>query len=521
MNAVIYARYSSDNQQAQSITGQIRDCRAFCEKNDYVVIKEYCDEALSARTDKRPAFQQMIKDSRQKKFEAVIVWKLDRFSRDRYDSAHYKRKLKENNVKVISAMEPISTDPEGIILESVLEGMAEYYSANLSENVKRGQRESMLQHNWIGSQVPFGYQVIDKKLKTKPDAVPYVRQIFEWYAEGVGKKEIVDRLKLRDVRTNYGKPISVTTLEHILSNRKYIGEFTYGENSYHDEEIRIIDDALFQRVQDQLHRRYRSRGQLKAKVNYLLSGKCFCGHCGALMVGESGQSRTGEIHNYYSCRNRKKNHTCSKRNEQKLSLEKYVVQETCQYFLDPARLSKTADEVIEAYNREYNTGEIQTLEKEIRKLEMQADSIMDLITEAAGNKTLQKRYEEKLVALDERKEALQDELSRLQIAVGARLTQEDVVSWLRGMCTGNAADPEFQKKVIDTFVNSVYIFDDKITIFYNVRDGQQVSYQGTLSAMGKLSGSNDIGLPPLNTTSSEPPKIIYVDGCFGCVIFRE
>ena len=495
-NAVIYARYSSDSQQAQSITGQLRDCRAFCEKNDLTVIKEYTDEALSARTDKRPGFQQMIKDSKQGRFEIVVVWKLDRFSRDRYDSAHYKHILKQNGVRVISAMEPISTDPEGILLESFLEGMAEYYSANLSENVKRGQRESMLQHNWLGSQIPFGYYVQDKKLKPNPETAPIVRQIFKLYSEGIGKKEIVSRLKLHDVRTNYGKPVTITTLEHILSNQKYIGVFSYGEMSYQDEDIRIIDDDLFQRVQDKLHQRYRTRGQLKAKVNYLLSGKCFCGHCGALMVGESGKSRSGSIHNYYSCRNRKKAHTCSKRNEQKLSLEKYVVQQTCEYFLNPVRLSKTADEVIEAFNREYNTGEIDALEKEIRKLESQAQSTVDLIVEAAGNKTLQKRYEEKLIEMDERKEALQEELIRLQVALGVMLNHDEVVAWLREMCTGDAADPEFQQKVIDCFVNSVYVFDDKITIFYNVRDGQQVSYQGTIEAIGGVSGSDKIGFRP-------------------------
>ena len=162
-----------------------------------------------------------------------------------------------------------------------------------------------------------------------------------------------------------------------------------------------------------------------------------------------------------------------------------------------------------------------TLEKEIRKLESQATATVDLIVDAAGNKTLQKRYEEKLVEIDQRKEALQDELARLQIAVGVQLTHDDVVSWLRNMCTGDAADPDFQKRVIDVFVNSVFVFDDKITIFYNVRDGQQVSYQATLSALGSFSGSDAIGFRPLNTTLSEPPEIIYVEGCFGCVFFRD
>ena len=105
------------------------------------MVRTYIDRALSAKTDSRPQFQQMIHDSATHTFEAVLVWKLDRFSRNRYDSAHYKRILKNNRVHVVSVTEPISNTPEGIMLESLLEGMAEYYSAELAEKVSRGHKE--------------------------------------------------------------------------------------------------------------------------------------------------------------------------------------------------------------------------------------------------------------------------------------------------------------------------------------------------------------------------------------------
>ena len=132
MTAVIYARYSSDNQREESIEGQIRECTAYAEKNDITIVKHYIDRAISAKTDNRPQFQQMIKDSDKKLFDIVLVWKLDRFARNRYDSARYKTQLKKNGVKLMSATEIISEGPEGIILESVLEGYAEYYSADLA-----------------------------------------------------------------------------------------------------------------------------------------------------------------------------------------------------------------------------------------------------------------------------------------------------------------------------------------------------------------------------------------------------
>lgn len=133
MIGVIYARYSSDSQREESIEGQLRECKAYAEKNNIQIMDTYIDRALSAKTDNRPQFQQMIKDSASKNFEVILVWKLDRFARNRYDSAHYKNMLRKNGVKVVSITETISQGAEGILLESLLEGMAEYYSVELAE----------------------------------------------------------------------------------------------------------------------------------------------------------------------------------------------------------------------------------------------------------------------------------------------------------------------------------------------------------------------------------------------------
>lgn len=138
MNGVIYARYSSDNQREESIEGQLRECKEFASRNDITIVDTYIDRAFSAKTDNRPSFQKMIRDSSKNQFEVIIIWKLDRFACNRYNSAHYKAQLRKNGVKVVSATEAISEGAEGIILESVLEGMAEYYSAELAEKVIRG-----------------------------------------------------------------------------------------------------------------------------------------------------------------------------------------------------------------------------------------------------------------------------------------------------------------------------------------------------------------------------------------------
>ncbi len=163
MKAVIYARYSSDSQREESIEGQLRECKEYAKKNDITILGTYIDRAFSARTDNRPEFQRMIKDSAKHLFDMVLVWKLDRFARDRCDSATYKTILKKNGARVVSVTEYIADDPSGILLESLLEGYAEYYSAELSEKIARGQNENAYKCKYNGGGVPVGYYIDDEQ----------------------------------------------------------------------------------------------------------------------------------------------------------------------------------------------------------------------------------------------------------------------------------------------------------------------------------------------------------------------
>lgn len=191
MNAVIYARYSSDNQREESIEGQIRECKTFAQRNGMTIVGEYIDRAKSATTDKRPEFQRMIAESSKKAFEIIIVWKLDRFARNRYDSAHYKAQLRKNGVKVISATESISEGAEGVLLESVLEGMAEYYSKELGEKTLRGMTENALKCKHNGGLCPLGFTVDENKLRF------YLEQF-----KGIDSTKLVNRRKLINTFVN-------------------------------------------------------------------------------------------------------------------------------------------------------------------------------------------------------------------------------------------------------------------------------------------------------------------------------
>ena len=253
MKAVIYARYSSDNQREESIEGQLRECTAFAEKNGITILRHYIDRAFSAKTDNRPEFQNMIKDSGKKLFDMIIVWKLDRFARNRYDSARYKATLKKNGVKVVSATEVISEGAEGIILESVLEGYAEYYSADLSEKVIRGMTDNALKCKFNGGTLPIGYVIdSDQHFQIDPLTAPFILEAFKRYDTGSTMTQIRDWLNEQGVRNTRGQEMTYNSIQHMLNNRRYIGEFKYRDVVVPDGIPAIVPPDLFDRVQDKL-----------------------------------------------------------------------------------------------------------------------------------------------------------------------------------------------------------------------------------------------------------------------------
>ncbi len=343
MTAVIYARYSSDSQREESIEGQIRECTAFAEKNGITILRHYIDRAFSAKTDNRPEFQAMVKDSGKKLFDMVIVWKLDRFARNRYDSARYKTLLKKNGVKVVSATGVISNGAEGIILESVLEGYAEYFSADLSEKVIRGRTENALKCKFNGGTLPIGY-VIDSEhhFQIDPLTAPYVLEVFKRYDEGATMTDIRDWLNEKGMKNTRGQPFTYNSVQHLLNSRRYMGEFRYRDTVIPDGIPTIVPKDLFDRVQEKLAKNKKAPARHKAEDDYLLTTKLFCGYCGSYMCGESGTSHTGKVHHYYKCATvKKKRGDCHKKPVNKQFIEDFVVHETMRTALKTKGTGKT------------------------------------------------------------------------------------------------------------------------------------------------------------------------------------
>ncbi len=467
MKAVIYARYSSDSQREESIEGQIRECTEYAEKNGITILRSYIDRAMSARTADRPEFQNMIKDSEHKLFDLVLIWKLDRFSRDRYDSAHYKRILKKNGVKVVSVKENISDGPEGIILESMLEGYAEYYSAELSEKIHRGQKENALKGRNNGGGIPLGYLLgTDQKLVIDPVTAPLVREIFQRYADGEIVRTIVEDFNRRGLKTKSGKPFSANSFNRILKNRKYIGEYKYQDVVIPDGVPAILPDELFYQVQARLEKNKRAPAAAKADVDYLLTTKLFCGHCERMMVGESGTSHTGDKHYYYKCGGAKRKLGCKKKAIKKDFIEQAVITLTVSRVLQDEEISRIADRILELQNSEDTT--LPALRKQLADTERGIENMLNAIQMGV----LTPSTKERLEALEKQKEDLKISILQTELQK-PKYTKEQIVRWISQFKYGDVDSIEYRKRIIDTFVNAVFLFDDKLVITYNFKGGTE------------------------------------------------
>ena len=506
-NAVIYARFSSHNQNERSIEGQLRVCGEYAQREGYTIVGNYIDRAITGRTDDRPDFQRMIADSAHKQFQYVIVYRLDRFARNRYDSATYRYKLKQNGVKVLSATESIGDNPESIILEAVLEASAEYYSVELAQKIKRGMRDCAAKGQFTGGGIPFGYKTIGRQLVLDEERAPVMRRVFEQYAAGVPKKDIISEINAAGFRNRNGKPFENGALANALQSEIYLGILRWDDIVIEGAYPALIDRDTFDKVQERIAQNRRAGGKNNARMDYLLSGKVYCGPCGSSAIGMGGRGRSGEMFYYYACRGRRMKSGCQKAHEKKDFLEWYVCEQTVEYVLTPSRIEEIARRVVAQYDLEFNDGKIRELERRIAKLGRDIEKY----TEAALEMPRESRQTlyDKITRAGAEREDIEIDLAKLRIANGIRYTEKDIIAWLKLFCKGDLFDMAFRRRIIDTFINSVYLYDDRVVIFYNIKGGKQVSYIEMLDATDDIPGfDGDSGANEKNATPRDGVRVL-------------
>lgn len=465
MNAVVYARYSSHRQGEQSIEGQLSEAKKFADAHGLTIIHEYCDRAMTGRNDNREQFQLMLSDAGKHAFDALIVWKTDRIGRNKEEIALNKYHLKKNGVKIYYVAETIPDTPEGIILESVIEGMAAYYSEQLSQNIRRGQRSSAAKAQSTGGNRPLGYKTgPDKRFVIDVETAPTVRLIYELYAKGKTISEIVEILNSKGLRTLRNRPFTQNSLRTMLKNEKYIGIYTFKDEIRIEGTIPpIVDEELFYKVQEMLRYNQKAAAHKNSPAEYLLTEKLFCGRCGEMMVGVSGTSHTGMRHHYYYCAAQRKK-KCTKKPVRQAWIENLVIEHVIALLQDEKLISFIAENTYQYY-LEQNTDSSYTesLQKALADVEASISNLIRALEAGIFSSSTKQRLEE----LEEQKTELKDALSAAKLREDLGLSKEQILYFLHRFADMDYTDVSCQKQLIKTFVNSVFVYDDKVVLTFN------------------------------------------------------
>ena len=467
--AVAYARYSSAGQRDVSIEQQLADIRAYAKREGYTLVHEYADHAKSGfkHVSSRTAFQSMMSAAESGSFDTILAWKVDRFGRNREDSAIYKGKLRRFGVRVLYAMEPIPEGSAGVLLEGILEATAEWYSRQLSENVTRGMHDNAQRCLYNGTRI-LGYRRGDDgRYAIQPDEAAVVRNIFELYCSGYSSARICRILNSQGVTTARGHKFKFESVLRIISNERYTGVYIWGDIRIPGGMPAIIDSTTFEEAQ--LMKRKTSRHIEQGSIDFLLTGKAFCGHCGAAMIGDSGTSKDGTRHYYYTCQGRKARKGCDKKSIRKDVLELKVIDLVMNVVLSEENMQRTISIILKQQEEELKSSPLASMESEYAEVTRQIDNMNNAIAAGIWNSSTSA----KLKTLEDAADNLRVSIETLKYSQAQLMDPDRIRFFLERFLKGDRNDPRFRRQVFDVFINAVYVFDDHLDVVTNNCEGNQ------------------------------------------------
>ncbi len=469
MFAVIYARYSDSKQREESIEGQLKVCHAYCKEHGYTVVKEYIDRAISGKTDDRVQFRKMIQDSKKKQFDVVVVYSIDRFGRNLKQGTENEFELNKNGAVLLSATENFTDGPSGIMHRNILMSFAQYYSDELSQKVTRGMNVNAEKCLSNGGTTPLGYKIENHKYVIDEKTAPIVQEIFEKYANGMSIKNICDDLNSRQIKNTRGSEFKKNSFNAILKNRKYLGIYIYDGIEVPGGIPQIINEDLFNKVADRMKVNKVAPARSRAKAEYLLTQKLFCGHCKELMIGHSSNkiSKGGIIYNYYKCKNSGRTKPCKKKMVYKDYIEDVVIKE-CKKLLTPSNIKKIAYEVV-SISKSYNDDSELNRLKELRKTkETEERNLLDAL------RTCDKENVRDIIFKE--LDVVECEIKELEAQIHKEENRHNVISekqvraFLTEIAKGDEDNIVYRRTLINVFVNKIFLYDDKFTITFNSGD---------------------------------------------------
>ena len=489
-NAVIYARYSTHNQKDASIEQQVEACMKKAAAERLEIVDIYSDRAKTGRTDKRQNFQRMMRDARTGKFQYVIAWKSNRLGRDMLQAMLNADLLGKNGIKCLYVEEDFADTAAGRFALRNMMSVNQFYSENMAEDITRGMMDNAKQCKATGSP-PYGYKIAkDKHFEIDEDAAKIVREIYEKVVAGERIIDIIHSLNERGLKTRRGYEWNKSSFNRLLHNERYRGVYLFNDLRIEGGMPRILSDELFYKVQEALKMKKNPRCMGRRSENgiYLLTGKLFCGHCMAPMMGDSGHSKNGKRHFYYTCQNRKRKHICNKASVQRDYIENYLAKCIYDYCLKDDIIEKIADATIEYNMKKLKESNVGTLEDELNDINRRIGHFLKNMETGTVTMSMRKHLEE----LEEEQLRLNLKLSDAKANV-VSCSKEQLVAGMRIFRKGDVEKKDFQADLFDTFLLAAYLYDDKCKVVFS------------------FAGDNTLEVPIEKTAENSAMDIVYED----------
>lgn len=470
-NAVIYARYSSHNQRDVSIEQQVQKCQEYAARSKLTVIGVYSDAAVSGKTDNRPQFQKMMRDSAKGGFDYVISWKSNRMGRNMLEAMLNDAKLLDEGVRCLYVEEDFADTAAGRFAKRNMMNINQFYSENMAEDIRRGLMDNASKC-MVNLRPPLGYKKgEDKKYAIDEETAPIVREIFQRVLDGWSFVDIGADLNNRNIKTGYGREWNKNSFHALLKNEMYIGVYKYSTVRIEGGVPAIIDKQTFEEVQRFLRTKKKPVGRKNNCAEYLLTGKIFCGHCREPMVGISGTGKHGELHHYYACqgRRRRKNN-CQKKNVQRDWIERHVVEVIKKYVLRDDVLEDILVGYEALMERLQQDSSLASMQKELDDTKKSIANLMKAIEQGIITDTTKDR----LFELEENKKELEN-LIRIEQTMERDYSPELIRFYFQRFQQGDLDNREFQREIIKVFVQAIYLFDDHMTIVFNYVPNEEIT----------------------------------------------
>lgn len=495
ITAAVYARYSSSNQNDASIEQQIAECKAYALQNNLTVVAEYEDRAMTGRNDKRPGFQRMIRAAERHEFQVLLTYKSNRLARNMLDALRYENKLDKAGVKVVYCKEDFGDNAAGRLALRMMMSINEFYSDNLSEDVKRGMLDGAQKCKVVGS-IPFGYKKgPDDRMVIDEATAPIVVEIFKRVLNNEAYMDIARDLNERGLKTSQGKPWGKGSFLGILRNERYTGTYIFKDVRIDGGMPQIIDREVFDAVQEIRKERNAFTGRHRSNNDFLLTGKLFCGQCLSPMVGISGRGRHGDVHYYYSCNGKRLQKICDKKNERKEFIEEEVTRAIMTVVLDDDMMEWMVDTIMAKAEEMKEASKLGYYEAQLSETQKQIANIL----RAVELGIIADEFKERMAQLQSDKQTLQG-----KIALEKRdLLQVDrlrVIHFFEQIRNGNPADPAFQHRIIRDFVLAVYLYDGYFKLVVNFT-GKNRAYKVPFSIGTSSTDTTDLSTDEVETST--------------------